>query len=254
MTRIFTIARYTFQEAVRNRILYAVMLFAVGLIALSTVAGSASLNNDQRVILNIGMTSMSLFLNAVAIFLGVSTLNNELQRKTIFNVLSKPLARGIYFVGKFLGILLTLSVMTFVMATVLALTALSRESLPPLFVPSIVLLFVECSLVAALSVFFASFSTPYVSGFMTIGVWLACRLLPNLGRFLENADPSVSKTVLDLVFSALPDLSFFTMTTQISYGIPVPNSHVLSVVIYGLSFILVLVIGGAFLFQRRDFI
>lgn len=120
------IALYSFREAVRNKILYSILFFAILLILLSVVLGSASVNQDSRFLLDIGLFSINIFGDIIAIFLGITSVFQEIERKTLYNVLSKPIDRATYFLGKFGGIAMTLAVQLLLMAAALSATLLLR--------------------------------------------------------------------------------------------------------------------------------
>lgn len=263
MKPIIAIARNTFREAVRNKVLYSIVFFAVALILLTVVLGTASVAQDERIVRDIGLFAVSFFSDMIAVFIGVTMVYQELERKTVYNVLSKPVARPAYFVGKYLGMAITLLVQIVIMGVALvAVMAVRGDPLPPLLFGAIGLLYVRCLIVAALALFFASFSTPYVSGFLTLGVWLVGSLLQNLEAFLlgdisGDLSPAVENIMLGLgrgVVTIAPDLSLFVLTTQLTHGIHVQGSYLLHAALYGLSYAALFVAFGALLFRRRDFI
>lgn len=255
MTQLLSIAIYTFREAIRNKILYSIVFFSIALIVLAVFLGQGSLQQDARVIRNIGLTTTSLFSNVIGLFLGVTLVYQELERKTIYNVLSKPLTRPVYFFGKFFGVMLTLTLQLVVMSAVLTLVLAFRgDALPPALFYSYWLILIEATLVVAVAFFFSSFSTPYVSGYLTLGVWLVGRLVQELIQSIPDIESALSRRLVTLLTAICPDLSLFTLQTQLSLGISVPAEFVLHVTTYGLGYALVALIGGAYLFQRRDFI
>jgi ABC-type transport system involved in multi-copper enzyme maturation permease subunit len=255
MNQLFSIALYTFREAIRNKILYSIVFFSIALILLAVFLGQGSLQQDARVIRNIGLTTTSLFSNVIGLFLGVTLVYQELERKTIYNVLSKPLTRPIYFFGKFLGVMLTLALQLIIMSAVLTFVLIIRgDATPPALFYSYWLILMEATLVVAVAFFFSSFSTPYVSGYLTLGVWMVGRLVQELIQSIPDIEAAGTRKLVSLLTAVCPDLSLFTLQTQLSLGISVPMEYVLHVTTYGLGYAIVALIGGAFLFQRRDFI
>lgn len=263
MRPILGIARNTFREAVRNKVLYSIVFFAVALILLAVILGGASLAQDARVVRDIGLFAISFFSDMIAIFIGVTMVYQELERKTVYNVLSKPVAREAYLAGKFLGMAFTLGVQLAIMASALVLVMLVRgDPTPPLLFGALWLLYVRCLVIASLAVFFSSFSTPYVSGFLVLGVWLVGSLLQNLEAFLlgditGDISAAVSSAVTLIgtaVIGIAPDLSLFVLTTQLTHNIPVPDTYLMHATGYGLGYALTFVMLGALIFRRRDFI
>lgn len=255
MKTIAAIALYSFREAVRNKILYSILFFAILMILLSVVLGSASVNQDSRFLLDLGLFSINLFGDIIAIFLGITSVFQEIERKTLYNVLSKPIDRATYFLGKFGGIAMTLAVQLVLMALALSVTLLIRGGAVDLqLVGAFWLTYVESVMIAAFALFFGSFSTPYVSGFITLGVWLIGRLVQELAGFLDKVEEPVARQLLQGVVALAPDLNFFTLTTQLTYGYPVTLAYVGAVTLYGLGYIAVSMGAAVVIFRRRDFI
>jgi len=255
MKKLGSIALYTFHEAVRNKILYAILFFAVALILLSLVIGAASFSQDERILKNIGLSAISFFADMIAIFVGVTLMYGEVHRKTIYTILSKPVTRTTYFLGKFIGVAMTLAVLLGLMSLILTVTiAIQGDSLPRAYFYAIWLAYVQCLLVAAVALFFSSFSTPYVSGFLTLGVWLIGRSVQELEIFLPRIEAGPTRVAAELVVTLSPDLSLFTLTTQITHHIAVPAAYVAHATSYGLSYVALFLVTGALIFHRRDFI
>ena len=255
MKQFLAIARSTFLEAVRNKILYSILVFAIALIALALGIGSASLSQDARILKDVGLFALHFFSDVIAIFVGVTMVYQELQRKTIYNVLSKPVSRFTYFFGKFAGMATVLLVQLVIMTSALALIMVLRADPVPIeFFHAAFLAYVECLLILGFALFFSSFSTPYVSGFLTLGVWAVGGLLQNLAVFHDGMDPGFQRVMAGIFVALSPDLSFFNLSTQLAYGIPVAFEYVLHASFYGLGYTLFLLIAGSSIFARRDFI
>ena len=255
MRQLPAIARYTFFEAVRNKVLYSIVFFAVVLMGLAVVLGSASIGQDERIVKDVGLFAISFFSDMIAIFLGVTMVYAELERKTVYNLLSKPIQRPTYFIGKYLGMCLTLSVQVLFMGAVLtALIYFRGDSLPVSYFYALFLTWLQCLFVASVALFFSSFSTPYVSGFMTLGLWMIGNLIQELAGYLPSMKESLVKPVLSVVTHVVPDLNLLTLTTQVTYGIEVPLAYVFQVSLYILAYLVAFLLAGTFIFQRRDFI
>jgi ABC-type transport system involved in multi-copper enzyme maturation permease subunit len=249
------IALYSFREAVRNKILYSILFFAILLILLSVVLGSASVNQDSRFLLDIGLFSINIFGDIIAIFLGITSVFQEIERKTLYNVLSKPIDRATYFLGKFGGIAMTLAVQLLLMAAALSVTLLLRGGSVDLqLLGAFWLTYVESVMIASFALFCGSFSTPYVSGFITLGVWLIGRLVQELAAVVDKVDEPAARHLLRGIVALAPDLNFFTITTQLTYGYPVGLAYFGAATLYGLGYIAVAMGAAIIIFRRRDFI
>jgi ABC-type transport system involved in multi-copper enzyme maturation permease subunit len=255
MSRTFAIARYTFHEAIRNKILYSILFFAVALILLGLGIGAASLGQDERILRDVGLFALSFFGDVVAIFVGVTLMYQELQRKSIYTILSKPVARAEYFVGRYLGICMILALQALLMGALLTGAMMIRgDTLQAGWFAALWLAWVESIIVAAIAMFFSSFSTPYVSGFLTLGVLVVGRLLADLEAFLPRIESGLTRAALRAVVAVAPDLNLFTLTTQLTHDIAIPFVYVWHTSFYGVCYLLFFLLVGALIFQRRDFI
>ncbi|MFH0902284.1 MAG: ABC transporter permease subunit, partial [Pseudomonadota bacterium] len=172
--RILTIALNTFREAVRSRMIYGIVLVVVGANLFALALGEMSLNEEARIARDVGLGGVSLCGSLTAIILGVSLLYGEAQRKTLYTILSKPIERYEFVVGKYLGMTATLTLLTACFALALAgllllvrftdVSEAARVGFDGAIVKALVLAHCEILLVAAVAVFFSSFSTPYLSG------------------------------------------------------------------------------------------
>lgn len=253
--QLATIAVYSFREAVRNKVLYVIVFFAVTLMLLSLVLGGASLAQSKRVVLDVGLMALNVFTNISAVVVGVTTIYNELERKTIYNLLSKPVTRWTYYIGKYLGLLLTVAVLMALMVVALVVTLLVNGAAPTLsLVGALWLLFVQSALIAAFASFFSSFSTPYLSGFMTAGIALIGTMVDDLEGLTETFESEAAARALNAVVSVLPELDLFVVSRALVYEIPVPVSFVGAVTLYGMMYSCVLLALGGYIFSRRDFI
>ncbi len=250
---IFAIARNTFREAVRNKILYILLFVAVGMIMFSMALAKLSLDQSVRVIKDVGLATISLFGVVIAIFVGINLLYQEIDRRTLYTVLTKPIARWQFVLGKYLGMLLTLVVMTSFM-TVVLLGLLASQGVAPdqPLAAAIVLSFMELTIVVAIAVFFSSFSTPFLSGAFTFGIFLLGRLTDDLYEYLPKLELGVLKPVLLWFTYLLPNLYRFTISDHVIYSTPVPWSYVVYTCLYGLVYVAVTLTVASLVFGRRD--
>ena len=250
---IWVIADNTFREAIRNKILYILLLVALAMITSSIVFSKMSLDQSVRVVIDFGMATISLFGVVIAIFIGVNLLYHELDRKTLYTVLVRPIARAQFVIGKYLGMLLTLTLMTVIMALVLLVLLLLNEGTPrvPLF-QAIFLAFVELTVVVAVAVFFSAFSTPFLSGAFTFGVFLVGRLKSTLIDLLPQLDLGVLSKLLKGVSYAAPNLYRFNVVDRVIYDSPCSAEYMIYTTAYGLTFVVVVLGLACLIFGRRD--
>jgi ABC-type transport system involved in multi-copper enzyme maturation permease subunit len=262
--RILAVARNTFREAVRNKVLYTLLFFAVALIVSALALGQLSVNEDRRMIRDIGLFGIDLFSVLIAIFVGVNLLYKELALKTVYTILPKSIARWEFILGKWLGVMATLAVQVVVMGAVLVVTlrvqgstdAVADSTLPK----ALWLLFMNVTIVTSVAMWFSSFSSPFLSGVFSLGVFVVGRSIPDL-RQLAVRLGGTAGSVLDTLASLLPNLHLFfpsgsTVGSQhVSvHGDFVGLPYVGMATAYAMGYS-ALVLGWAMLiFRKRDFV
>src|SRR3982751_6646195 len=171
LTLVFAIARNTFREAVRDRVLYNLVLFVLLLTGAAIFIGELSGGQERKVIVDLGLSAMLLFGVFISIFVGVGLVYKEIERRTVYAIFSKPVGRGQFLIGKYLGLSITLLVNVVIMGAgvSLALLYVSRgwDGLIVRIWPAISLLFIELMLLTSISLLFSSFSSPALSALLT---------------------------------------------------------------------------------------
>lgn len=261
MSRIVAIALNTFREAIRNRILYFLLFFAAALIVSALAVAQVSLHEDARIVRDIGLGGISIFGIAIAVFVGVNLVYKEIDRKTVFTLLPKPLHRWEFVVGKYAGIVLTLAVQIVLMSLVLfAVLSLVQLDLEAGIVRAIVLSFIELTVITAIAIFFSTFTTPFLSGLFTVGLFVVGRStveLRELGARLEGP----LRYLLAGVVRVVPDLHIFYVSGAMLNGhrVSVHDQYVswgyIGVAgLYGAAYVTIALVFASILFSRRDFV
>jgi ABC-type transport system involved in multi-copper enzyme maturation permease subunit len=256
MRKIVAIALNTAREAIRNRILYSILFFAVLMVGVSAVFGAASIGDPMKYMKDFSLMSVSLFGVIIAVVLGVNLLHQELGRKTIFNILSKPVARWQFLVGKFLGLFATLAAVVGTMSTgvVLFFALLSGRWDWSLVAASAAAL-LEIMLVIAVALFFSSLVvTPSLAGMFTAATFIAGRSSGYLLYFIEHDHPAALRAVAQGLYWALPRLDRFTIADQMVYGDPLAPPYAGALVAYTLAYAGLLLLISTGLFARREFV
>ncbi|MCA9667681.1 MAG: ABC transporter permease [Myxococcales bacterium] len=264
MRKILVIALNTFREAARNKVLYSLLFFAVVVIVGSLAFGSLSVRDERRLMLDLGLGGMSIFSVVIAIFIGVNLLYKELERKTVYTLIPKPIHRFQFVLGKFAGLVLTLVLQILVMAlTLFVVVKLKEEHVGKALMMMTVLVFLEVLVVTAIAVLFSSFSTPFLSGFFTAGLFLLGRSVPDLRAVAGKlgGEQPVLATLLDSISRVVPNLRYFYVSgTEVSgqhvsvSGVFVDWTYVGSAALYALLYVSLLLILAVGLFSRRDFV
>jgi Cu-processing system permease protein len=260
--RVWAIAVNSFREAIRNKVLYGIGVMALVLTILGAAIGSMSLHEEARVARDVSVAGVSFFGMITAVYLGVSMLYNEIQKKTIHTILAKPIERHEFVLGKYLGMAITLTIMTFVF--VLALIGqlkLQEAVLTRQVVQAILLGYGEVLIVAAIAVFFSSFSSPFLSGIFTVMLWLLGRWTDEISDAAAHSSIAAFRVVAGAGMRVIPDLHLFSISggeldgQHVSvHGTFVTWGYVGHAGVYALTWIAVLLVLSALIFRKRDFV
>lgn len=255
--RVATIAVHTFKEAVRERVLYNLVVFALLMIGAAILLGHISVGIEQILIINLGLSSIALFGLLMAIFIGVGLVYKEIDKRTVFSILSKPVRRAEFIAGKYLGLLLTLLVNTAVMtagfyaALFYQQRRLGTADLQPL--GAIYFILLQLGLVVGVAILFSCFSTPLLSAVFTLCVYVIGHFLSDI-RFLgQETHSAVLGKLSAAIYYLLPDFSNFEMIARTAHGRAIPGALYLSNSLYALLYIVILVSGAILIFEEREF-
>ena len=267
MTTIAHIALNVYRESVRDRVLYNLVFFALLIIGASYLIGQLTAGQDVKIIKDLGLSAIALFGLFIAVFIGIGLVSKEVERKSIYALIAKPVRREALVLGKYAGLVLTLAVNVAVMVAVwyLVLGYMSwseseafkkgweAPAADPFLLQAVLLIFVELMLVTAIALFFSTFAGPLVSAGMTFGLYIVGHFsadLNNLGVILKSQGAAYLGKVL---YYALPNLAAFDIKADVVHGHPASLAYVSMSAAYGLAYIAALLLGGMFIFSRRDF-
>jgi ABC-type transport system involved in multi-copper enzyme maturation permease subunit len=253
--KIGAIAGITFKEAKRDRILYLLFFFAaVGIVA-SRVLAVLTVGDRIKIIKDVGLASISIFGVLMAILIGTGLVYKEIDKKTIYTLLAKPLHRAEFILGKFLGLVLTLFVMTAAMTVIfLAIVYAHTLKVETGLLVAVVYIFLELVLITAVAILFSSFSTPILSSLFALGFYLIGHLSWGLELILKKMQPGTGRSLVRALFMILPDLENFNFKTEVVHGLPIPPGIPLSAFFYGICYTAFILGLAVLIFRRRDFI
>jgi ABC-type transport system involved in multi-copper enzyme maturation permease subunit len=257
LRRVWTIARNAFREAVRDRVLYNLVFFVLLLTAGAIFLGELSAAQESKIIVDMGLSAMLIFGAFIAIFVGVGLVYKEIERRTVYAIFSKPVGRGEFLVGKYLGLCLTLAINVLVMGAGVSLALVYvRRGFDPLVLqiwPAVALLYVELMILVAVALLFSSFSSPALSALLTFFVFVIGHFTADLKTFAATTGTASARYLFSALYYVLPNLSNYAHITSAAHG-ETPNTVVfLSAVGYGLVYISVLLAAAVLIFDRRNF-
>ncbi|HJT29520.1 MAG TPA: ABC transporter permease [Pyrinomonadaceae bacterium] len=255
--RIAAIARNAFREAVRDRVLYNLVLFVLLLTGASVFIGELSGGQERKVIVDLGLSAMLLFGVFIAIFVGVGLVYKEIERRTIYAVFSKPVGRGEFLVGKYLGLCLTLLVNVLVMGVgvSLALLYVSRgwDPLIPTIWPAVLLIYMELMLLTATALLFSSFSSPALSALLTFMVFIIGHFSADLKSLADSLGSSGARWLFTGLYYLLPNLANYSFITPAAHGRAPALEFVFGTALYAFVYITVILAAATLIFGRRNF-
>lgn len=260
--RIWAIALNTFREAARIRVLYGILVLVVGANLFAVLVGRMSMGEQARVARDFGLAGISLFGSLTAIFLGVFLLYSEVQRRTIYAIVSKPIARWEFVVGKYLGMVLVLTVLVALFAAAMAgLLALQGLAITSPVLKAIALAWCEVVTVAAIAVFFSAFSSPFLSGIFALALFAIGRVTPDLRAAVATSEDAWIRAVARVALSIVPDLHLFSVSGQTVDGAAVSVhgdfvswDYVGAAAAHGLLWSAALLVIACVIFRRREFV
>jgi ABC-type transport system involved in multi-copper enzyme maturation permease subunit len=255
--RVRTIALNTFRESVRDRVLYNLILFVLILVAASVFVSDLSLDMESQFTAALGLGAMLVFGALIAIFIGVGLVYKEIDKRTIYNLLSKPVHRHEFIIGKYAGLCLTLLVNTavMVMGTELALWYVNGKFVPlqTAVLAASFLVYCELALLVAVALMFSSFTTPLLAALFSFAIYLIGHFSKDLLEMATLSNSSLTRAILTTLYYLLPNLSNFGFITEASHGRIVPMRMIASATIYGIVYIGILLSATVLIFHKRNF-
>lgn len=254
MRTIGVIALNTFLENLRDKILYSLLLFAAFLIAASMFLGALTIGEQDKIVTDMGLAAINLIGVIIAIFVGIGLVSKEIERRTIYTIMARPVSRAQFVLGKYFGLVVTLTVNTLIMFGIFLLTLWwSHAPVHVALFQAAGLMFVELLLVTALALFFSTFSSAMVSASLTLGLYAIGHLTQDLKGIAEKSQAEFIKALMTGIYYVCPNLELLNIKGQAAAGVPVSLTYQAWATAYGLLYAGLLLAVACAIFQRRDF-
>jgi len=254
-TRIAQIASNTFREAVRDRVLYNLIAFAVLLSGAAILVGQISIEIEKLVVINLGLTAVSLFGVVIAIFIGIGLVSKEIEKRTLYTVLSRPVRRWEFIVGKFFGLSGTLVVNTFFMAIgvfgALLYVAHKFQASDSWVLVALYFIVLQFLIICALALLFSSFSSPLLSAVFAFSLFVIGSFSQDLRGFAQMATGATRWLVTGVSY-LVPNFSALNVIGSVAHGQPVSGQLILYNTAYALLYAGMALSGAILIFQRRN--
>jgi ABC-type transport system involved in multi-copper enzyme maturation permease subunit len=254
LTRLLAVAANTFRETVRERVLYSLVFFAIIMTLSGLLLGQLSIRQDEKIIKDVGLAAMEIFGALIAVFIGIGLVSKEIERKSLYPLLAKPLSRDELYLGKFAGLGFTLLVNVAAMSAGLFLTLLlTRGEADPGLLKAIVPIYFSLLLVVAIALLFSTVTSTALAAVCTVSLLVAGRF-SDVVRNMKQVAPGVPDAVVDTLYFALPNFRNFDLKDKVTYGDPVAWATVGWVSLYSLAYVAALLAIGVACFRRREFV
>ncbi len=266
MRKILSVAHNTFIEAIRDRVLYSLVLFAILMIVSSLVFASISAEQYNKVVKDLGLTAISVIGILISVFLGIGLVYKEVEKKTLYNIFSKPVKRYEFILGKYLGLGITLFVITAGMALILFLLVLYIEiryeglinfyyggHFYTEFFNAVYFQYLEFLVIIGVALVFSSFTTPVLSALFTFFVIAIGRFSGDIRLFAEEIKHPVTKFLSEVLYRTIPNLEKFDVRSEAVYGGTINPELIIHTTAYAFIYTLALLILSIIIFDRKEF-
>jgi ABC-type transport system involved in multi-copper enzyme maturation permease subunit len=249
------IASNTFREAVRDRVLYNLIAFALLMSGAAVLVGQISIDIERLVVINLGLTAIALFGIVIAIFVGIGLVSKEIEKRTLYTVLTRPVRRWEFIVGKFFGLAGTLAVNTFFMAmgVFAALWYVSRhfQRSDGWVLVALYFIILQFLIVTALALFFSSFSSPLLSAVFAFSLFVIGSFAEDLRDFAAMANGATRWLATGAAY-LVPNLSALNIVSSVAHEQPVSGQLIVFNTAYALVYVGVAICGAILIFEHRD--
>jgi Cu-processing system permease protein len=255
LVRIWTIAINGYREIIRERILYFIGFFSVLLVFILRFLPEVSVGTENEIFLDFGLATIEILSVIICIFIGASSIDKEIQKKTFLVLIPKPISRLELIIGKHLGLFLVLSLMVSTMTLIyLGLLHFSKiDHLPLGIIVSIIYLLIQLGLISAVALMFSAFTSSILATLMSFGIYLMghfSQQLVNLGKLSKNENVEMVTQSLYLI---LPDLSRLNLKNEAIYGILPTTNELIRNAFYGEMYTVLLLSIAILVFSKKEF-
>lgn len=254
MSYVLAIAAQTFTEARRNRVFYSLFLFALVVVLNGVIFTEVTITSMDRVLKDTGLAAINIFALALTIFTGVGIINREVDRKSIYSILAKPISRMGYLLGKYLGLLAVIFSTSTVMFLGLLITmrGYKTDIHPGIFLGFLGIL-LEVMVLGAVAILCSSFTTSFISAFICGAVYISGHLSPEFLRVVRKSPSGFKRALGEAVYDVLPNLERFNFKYQATYDLMVSERALLTVLLFGIAYSAAALAAAVLIFSRRDF-
>jgi len=253
--KIISVARHTFRESVREKLLYLVVIYAMALVVSVFILSPLSVGAAKgKIVTDVGLAGISILGILTAVIVGSNLVHKEVDKKAVLMVLTRPVSRAEYLVGKFAGILVSLLSLTSIMTAILLVMMLvGGGKITPAVFYAIGLSLIEIGLIVAVMIFFSTFTTPLLTSFFTICIFVAGTLSGDLRLFAQKFGGKAMNYLMDVLYFTLPNLNVFNLRHEAVHGLRYSAAEILLPAGYGVVYTAAMLYFSWLVFRRREF-
>jgi ABC-type transport system involved in multi-copper enzyme maturation permease subunit len=254
-SRLSAIALNTFREAVRDRVLYNLIVFVLLLLASAPLFGTISIGIERVILINVGLSAISFFGMVIAIFIGIGLVSKEIEKKTLYTILSRPVRRWEVIAGKYCGLVLTLVINALFMAAgfflALLITARKLQASDGAILVAIYFIILQFLMITAITLLFSSFSTPIFSAIFAFSLFALGTFAEDLRQFASAAH-GVNHWFMTAAVYLVPNISSLNVIGQVAHDRPIAGELILANTVYALFYSLAVTAAAVVIFERRN--
>ena len=252
-SRTFQVALHTLLETMRDRVFGVSILFAVLLLGAALLLSPLAAGEQDKIVMDLGLAGISLIGLFLALFIGASLVFREVERRSIYTILSKPLARDEYILGKYAGSVLTVLLNVLFMSVLyVLLVSLYLKTFHFGLLAALYLIALELTVIAAFSLLFSVVSSPFLGAFFTLAIYVAGHLARDILHFAEMMPAGIGREILKGVTYLLPNLEYFNVKGMAVYGKPIGMDLLLFATGYGALYVCAALLLATLVFRRKD--
>ncbi len=253
MNAIFVIAQNTFKETVRNRVMVNILAFAIGMVLIALVISNWSIDQQAKILKDFGLAAISIFGLLIALFVGGRTIYQEIEKHTAYMLVSKPISRWQIILGKYFGLGLTILINIVAISICLFVVDYFVEQRVDFgLLPGIYLIIFEIYLIIAFAIFFSTFTSPLLSAIFTLVIYVIGHLAPSIKLYTQLHPEEAGNNILLAINTIIPNLENFNIKTAVVENLSLPPNTILNATIYGMAYIVILMILTSWIFSKKD--
>ncbi|MBF0118224.1 MAG: ABC transporter permease [Desulfobacterales bacterium] len=254
MGKIVAISMNTFRESIRDRVLYSLIVFSFLMLAFSILLANITIGDPIKIVKDFGLAVISLFGVLITIFVGIGLLYKEMERRTIYVILSKPITRWQFLLGKYLGLSITLAVEVFIMTFAFFCLCFYYENIISWeLLKAIVPIFFELLLILSIAIVFSSFSSTFLSGLFTLSIFVIGHFTQDIKILAASNESLFFKKLSQVIYYILPNLENLNFKARVVHNLPLPYKEIFFSILYSVVYSIFLLVLAIIIFNRRNF-